>query len=741
MLAPRLSQFGKFVPLFFIAFLSMFIFQLVTRLTEYSFMFHQGVLLLSSALIGASLALIGMMLIPKLYRAYCVRVLPYFLLVSWLCYLVLFLNTQSLVVHFVALSLVFGTLFLLITENIHLTPNNFTAVELIGSFIGAGTLVILSAFVLEEWLIISAVLGIFLYIFYSGAWRHVWPMVNGGFLMVVIVAVYIFSTNSLPELIVCPDRTETYKIACIESSDTFTLTSSIANINGRSDVFINTSRESPRLSVYKSGLHSGTSLLRPEYKNLINQYHDVEIPPLDYPAGGKVAAAGASTGSNILTLQNYVPQADVTLVETDTIINDLYQTQAYVDFLPEPDSFKLVYQDVRTFFETSDTKFDVISMMVEAVNSTLEPYTDESTSLVYTTEALRTYREALTPGGYLLLQQFHTNGEQGDAMIHKVLASLEAALEPAEAATLKENILLYSYTFTSLPNAKRYLAVVYKPAGFSTADSQIFNEWLKENNEKTVSWNNTGPIITVLHTPDGKLTYDVYFDDEKRAALASVQNTSVITDDKPFRHLVTTLPFPSQYYVLILICVAVMVLLLSLLSLKKRMRSSLLPLSFAIGLVTFGLQYVLYYKTAAFIGTSLIYFSVFLLIPLLFGAIGGYLSYKLRLGHAIGLFGCGVGAAVLLLLSATFSLVPAVVVGLLLILFVFSGTLFPLLLAQADEANERLLLYAVNMGGGGAATIMVISLHAVVGWTYLFVALFTALCLFFGYLFYLFSQT
>jgi hypothetical protein len=703
-------------------------------------MFHQGVLLLSSALVGASLALVGMMLMSETKRAHYLKVLPLVLLGSWLLYLAIFLIAQSLILHFVVLTVVFGALFLLITQYIHLTPNQFTGVELLGSFVGAAGLVLLSSFVLEEWLIIVAVLGISLQILYTKAWRQAWSIINAALLTVVVCTVYIFSTYSLPDLVSCPDRTQTYKIACIEASEVFKLTSSVPSISGRSDVFIDTSRTSPRLSVYNSGLHSGTSLVREAYTDLSQQHHDVEIPPLAYAPGSKVVAAGASTGSNVLTFQQYIQNAEITVVEIDTIITDLYKDEAYVDFLPEPGSFTLVYADARTFFETSETTYDVISMMVESVNTTLAPYVDESTSLVYSTEALRTYVHALAPEGYLLLQQFHVSGAAGDAMIHKVLGSLEAALDPAAAATLQENVLLYSYAFNAASDAQRFLGAIYKPAGFNSADMDKFTAWMRENTENEPLGGALGAKITLLHTPDGTKTYDLYFDPKQRSALAGFYNTSIITDDKPFRHLVTTLPFPRQYYLLILVSVFVMALLLRVLHNRRPVPLPLLSVAFGIGLATFGLQYVLYYKTAAFIGTSLIYFSVFLLIPLFFGAIGGLLSYKLRVWSAISLFGLSVVAAACLLWSVSFSVPPAGVVGLLIVLFIFSGTVFPLLLSQAVATEDRILLYAVNMGGGGAATIMVISLHAVIGWAYLFSVLFGVLGLFFVYLFYLFSK-
>lgn len=707
--------------LFALAAMFMMVFQLVTRLTAYTFMFHQGVVLLSSVLIGAGIAMITFLVVPNMWRERVVPKLPYIILISWLLYIFLYFATQSFFVHFVILAVLFGTFFLLITQLIHIAPNQFTAIELAGSFLGVVGLVGLSHFVLEEWLILGVTVIMIGYVFMTSSRYLLWGSRGILLLSFVIVTLYPLLTHPLPQLITCPDARATYKIACLKNTDTFTLVDSIPNIKGRSDVYFNTGSASRRLTVYNSGLHSGTSLVREEYLQLPYSYHEVEIPPLAYRPHSTVVTAGASTGSNVQTFQKYIPDAQVIAVEIDTIIKDLYKIEAYQDFLPKPESFQFVYKDARTFFDTSTSTYDVISMMVESVNTTLAPYVDESTSLVYTTEALRTYVEALAPGGYLLLQQFHTHGDSGDAMIHKVLASLEQAVVETISHTLADNVLLYSYAFNPDPDAQQFLTAVYKPDGFTDADLRIFNNWVTAMKHLDPSTYGSGALITVLHTPDGGVHYSSYFNPDRRAALSKTYNTSLITDDKPFRHLVTTLPFPVQYYVGIGFSFVFMLLLV----LGIAYRRIALPIGYAstafiLGVLTFGLQYVLYYKTAAFLGTSLIFFSVFLLIPLLFGAIGGYLSQIVRPWAMLLLIVANLAVVYLLLSNTVYSLSPYLVFLLIASLFVFSGMVFPLLLARSIQKKDRSVLYALNMCGGGVATIIIISLHAVIGWNYLF---------------------
>jgi spermidine synthase len=721
--------------LFYLAVLFMVTFQLVARLVSYTFMFHQGVLLLSSALLGAGFAVLLSQQGSKYWRDWSGCQLPQVLLASWVGYLVVFFSTQNFGLHLIFLSVLFGTFFLLITQRIYLSPNLFTAVELMGSFLGLIGAVVLSHFILEEWLLVGITVALVGYVLVLTNYQG-WQRVCSGILLgVTIFVVYVLASTSITALVTCPDTSATYKIACVPTNDTFELVESIPNVKGRSDVFFNTYSEVPRLSVYNSGLHSGTSLPRDAYPAHVTSFHDVEIPLMAYAPESTVVTAGASTGSNVLTFQTYIENAEVTAVEIDTTINNLYTSKDYVPYLPERDSFRFVYEDARTFFASNDATYDVISLMVESVNSTIIPYVDESTSLTYTTEALRSYLEALDNDGYLLLQQFHAPGDAGAAMINKVLRSLDTALNPAASEHFKENILLYSYG-----NAQKFLAAVYKPNGFSSADLQTFEAWSTSLTSEERSHNANNTSFEILHLPNGEEEYEPYFDPAMRANLAKNFNTSIISDDKPFRHLVTTLPFPNSYYAMFALALSAMLVLLPS-NIKNGISITQAVFAFVLGVTTFGLQYVLYYKTATFLGTSLIFFSVFLLIPLLFSAIGGYISHFLKLWYGFVLLVLTLLSAYMLLSGAAFASSPAVVFGLIAILFIFSGMLFPLLLMQTSHTSNRTILYGLNMCGGGLATFVAITLHAVIGWTYLFGGVVCILVFFFLILYYQLART
>jgi hypothetical protein len=153
---------------------------------------------------------------------------------------------------------------------------------------------------------------------------------------------------------------------------------------------------------------------------------------------------------------------------------------------------------------------------------------------------------------------------------------------------------------------------------------------------------------------------------------------------------------------------------------NKSVQLSKVMLSVWLGLVTFGLQYLLFYKTAAFLEVNLIFFSVFLLVPLFFGTIGGYFSTLLPKSYDWLLLLLLVIVSYLLASIDIFAQSKLLVLTLVAVTFIFAGILFPRLLAQAQSATERRVLYAVNLLAGGFALMCMITLHATIGWTYTF---------------------
>jgi hypothetical protein len=412
-------------------------------------------------------------------------------------------------------------------------------------------------------------------------------------------------------------------------------------------------------------------------------------------------------------------------IEIDRTAFALYDDPEVREYLPSRGTYELRYDEARSALEHSSEQFDVIAVGVETVNSVLKEYVDESTSLVYSVEALSAYLDRLNGGGYLLLLQYSPHGPIGDAMANKLLGTLEEALPTEE--NLSDHTIVYSSALSRDQDAQRFIVVAYRDDGFSERDVQSFMSW-KEHMESFSQNGSINPfVLTLLHLPPNavtdSVTYTPYFNEEERTTLAGAYNTDIITDDKPFRHLVTPTPFPPSYYAFFLAFLAALLLVLGRLKRSGVWQDGrLVLLSAAFGILTFGLQYLLFYKTAAFLNTNLIFFAVFLLIPLFFSSLGGFAATYLKERHMLLIAAVFLIVSLILASMDVFSSTPALIFSMIAILFVVSGILFPRVLARSTLEYERTVIYAVNVAAGGFAFILMITFHATFGWLYTFIA-------------------
>lgn len=130
-------------------------------------------------------------------------------------------------------------------------------------------------------------------------------------------------------------------------------------------------------------------------------YSQYDIPYLLHPAPKKVLIVGAGTGNDVAgALRNGVEQ--IVAVDIDPVIVDLGQR-----FHPEKPysspKVKVVVDDARSFFATSDEKFDLIVFglldahtMVSLTNARLDHY-------VYTRESIERARDLLAQNGSIVL--------------------------------------------------------------------------------------------------------------------------------------------------------------------------------------------------------------------------------------------------------------------------------------------------------------------------------------------------
>jgi hypothetical protein len=357
---------------------------------------------------------------------------------------------------------------------------------------------------------------------------------------------------------------------------------------------------------------------------------------------------------------------------------------------------------------------------IEGINSSLSKYTDERTGLLYTKEALATYISRLNPEGYLVLEQYYPQIDGGPPMAVKFLRTLEVA-SGVDRNTFSNNVYIYTWAFHNQPNAQRFMSTAYKPDGFTEQDIVVIRDWIERLQTTDLGGGLNPHDITIIHEPDtapDALTFATYFDQEIQDSIAASANTAVISDEKPFRHLVTTLPLPPFSYTIFAFMAAISVMAIhTVMQRHTSVRLSKILLSVWLGLVTFGLQYLLFYKTAAFLEVNLIFFSIFLLLPLFFGAIGGYLSTLLPRVYDWLIITLLVGVTYVLATVDVFVQSKLFILVLVAVVFVFAGILFPRLLAQANSPTEKRVLYAVNLVAGGFALMCMITLHATIGWT------------------------
>jgi len=227
--------------------------------------------------------------------------------------------------------------------------------------------------------------------------------------------------------------------------------------------------------------------------------------------------------------------------------------------------------------------------------------------------------------------------------------------------------------------------------------------------------------IRILHVPSDfqfiHKTFKPFFDEDLRNELIRKYNLAITTDNKPFRHLITMLPFPVAYY-LFYIFLFVTFLIIIFFSRHKITagKGKMMFLSGIFGCATFSLQYLLFYKTAAFINMNLIHFSVFLIIPLFFSSVGGHISLLLTEKELKVITFALVIVGIILSMVNVFQSSWMLIFSLIAVVFVYSGFLFPLVLNTSSSTLERSMMYAINMFCGGLAYLIIISLHALLGW-------------------------
>jgi len=727
------------IDLFVVSAIFMFLFQLESRLISYIYLFPQSVVLIESILMGSGIFLVISILIKEKVKAVVHSYLNLGIVIAFIIQIYLMFRVNVFLVDLIALSILFGLVFLNITRYIGLAPNRFYAVEVFGSLIGILLYIAMVSYLLEETILVIFAAFLLAYALISEARiekRSYFRMSVLAFLLIPILASFIIiSNNDLVSLVKCNPSIEPFKAVCLDDrQEVLKPIKSFTALNGRSDLYFQGYGSGiTKIIIRNSGFVVGASMSNEGLKNVKYLIDEPRIPKLAYRNHSKILVIGSSIGGTVQAFQKYVNDPDIQALEIDKTVPKIYQDRQFSRYLPSINSYSLKFTEGRRFIELADEKFDVISVAIDAINSVEGNYVDESTSIIVTKEAMKSYISHLNDGGFLILEQYYPRkADFGNPMAVKFLETLFSAQEQGEEQ-FKEKLILYTWAFTPSANSQRFVSIVYKKGNYSDEDFNNFLNW--HNFVKEYSfWNFLNPTDThLLHAPnpvDGKLiVYEPFFDKQTKENLSMKYDLAPISDEKPFRHKIMDLLLPKSAYFLYGALAMAFTALLFLRRKPVRLDINLCALSALVGIGTFGLQYLLFYRTAAFLHTNLIYFSAFLAIPLVFSAIGGYFSLLLSKRKTIILLLGFVLASILIGTIDIFRSELYFIFLLIGFIFVFSGVLFPMLLDKAGSIEARTILYAINIFAGGLSFLILITLHGIIGWSLSF-AFVTAIVVF-----------
>jgi hypothetical protein len=235
---------------------------------------------------------------------------------------------------------------------------------------------------------------------------------------------------------------------------------------------------------------------------------------------------------------------DITIVENNpAVLNVMNENLPYAElaYYPFADT-KVVLQDGRSFVSNTDTKYDIITMM----NTHRSLYVAQFgfPKFLHTREAYAAYYNALTPDGFLTIEEVSIN-HTADEAIAQAVATVLAMLQEQGVSDPRTHVLMYQWSGATkdrpVPHTSNqlYSQIVVKKEPWSTQDLVAFRNWASRS-QQTQDFLKTDNM-TFYHTlwsPDEGLNLQV--------ATSSVLTEPFINDSAQIKILTDTAPFVAE---------------------------------------------------------------------------------------------------------------------------------------------------------------------------------------------------
>ena len=154
--------------------------------------------------------------------------------------------------------------------------------------------------------------------------------------------------------------------------------------------------------------------------------------PYLFLARPSVLIIGGGGGTEVISARHHGSR-EIAVVEMNREVVRLMQGEyrAFSGGLYDPTRARIIVEDGRGYLERTEKRFDLIQMsLLESMESAAAGVYSLNENYLFTTEALRTARERLAPGGILCISRWIKNPPRDSI---KILATAIAALGPEKA--------------------------------------------------------------------------------------------------------------------------------------------------------------------------------------------------------------------------------------------------------------------------------------------------------------------